>query len=200
MWFSKRRGIRAIIGGLICCLLLSMGGVYGQAATLRDTVVRLHILAHSDTTADQTIKLQVRDAITRAAAHWSPQNPTDLRENLGQLLPHLQTVAQQTVRQAGSDAAVTVEQTRMYFTTRRYDDVTLPAGMYDTVQITIGAGLGQNWWCVVYPPMCVGGATDRDALNQVLGPYGSDLADGGQRYVLRFKLLEWVESFLQLFR
>ena len=81
----------------------------------------------------------------------------------------------------------------MYFTTRRYDTVTMPAGMYDAVRLTIGSGQGHNWWCVVFPPMCLGAATDGGALRQVLSDPQQELVTGGRRYVVRFKLVEWFE-------
>ena len=75
MMFKHRRMIKAITGGLILCLLCSLLGVWGQAQGVRDSVVRLHILANSDSPADQTLKLQVRDAVTAAAADWPPVCP-----------------------------------------------------------------------------------------------------------------------------
>lgn len=186
-----RRILKAICGGLVLCLLLSIGGVYGQAKGVREEVLRLHILANSDSTADQTLKLQVRDAVTAAAANWAADSPAAARMQAQAALPQLQAVAQDTLRQAGCEDAVQVELTQMYFTTRQYGNITLPAGMYDAVRVTIGTGKGQNWWCVMYPPLCVGGATERDTL--------SPLTDG-EPYILRFKVLEWIESFLQLFR
>ncbi len=191
MWLHKQKIIKAVCGGLILCLLVSVGGIYGQAAGVRQEVVRLHILANSDSTADQTLKLQVRDAVTAAAADWTADNPAAAREQARAALPQLEAVARNTLQQAGCDDPVAVEFTRMYFTTRQYGSTTLPAGMYDAVRITLGAGKGQNWWCVVYPPMCVGSATARDTLSPVTA---------GEPYILRFKVLEWIESFLQLFR
>lgn len=187
----SRRMIKAICGGLALCLLLSVGGVYGQVTAVQQEVVRLHVLANSDSTADQTLKLQVRDAVTAAAAQWTADSPAAARTQAREALPHLQAVAQDTLRQAGCDDAVQVEFTQMYFTTRQYGDTTLPAGMYDAVRVTIGAGKGQNWWCVMYPPLCVGGATGRDTLSPVTN---------NPPHVLRFKVVEWIESFLQLFR
>lgn len=186
-----RRIIKAICGGLALCLLLSIGGVYGQASEVQREVVRLHILANSDSTADQTLKLRVRDAVTAAAADWTADTPTAARQTARAQLPQLEAVARDTLRQAGCEDEVAVEFTQMYFTTRQYGDTTLPAGMYDAVRITIGSGKGQNWWCVMYPPMCVGGATGRDTLAPVTK---------NPPYVLRFKVVEWIESFLQLFR
>ncbi len=187
----KQRWIKAVCGGLALCLLLSIGGVYGQAAGVRDTVVRLHILANSDSTADQTLKLKVRDAVTAAAADWQADSPAAARQAAQAQLSRLESVARDTLRREGCDDAVAVELTRMYFTTRRYGTTTLPAGMYDAVRVTIGAGEGQNWWCVMYPPMCVGGAAEQEPLSPLTQ---------GEPYILRFKVLEWVESFLQLFR
>ena len=145
MILYKQRWIKSVCGGLALCLLLSIGGVYGQAAGVRDTVVRLHILANSDSTADQTLKLQVRDAVTAAAADWRADNPAEARQMAQAQLPHLEAVARDTLLEAGCDDEVAVEFTRMYFTTRRYGSTTLPAGMYDAVRVTIGAGAGQNW-------------------------------------------------------
>ena len=191
MWFYKRRWVRAISGGLVLCLLLSIGGVYGQAEAVREEVVRLHILANSDSTADQTLKLQVRDAVTAAAANWRADTPAEARRLAQEQLAYIEEVARQTVRAAGCADAVAAEYTQLYFTTRQYGATTLPAGVYDAVQVTIGEGKGQNWWCVMYPPMCVGGAVAQDSLSP---------ATQGEPYILRFKVVEWVESFLQLFR
>ena len=198
--FPYKKAIKAVTGGLILCLLLSIGGLYGQCEGVREQVVRLHILAHSDSTEDQTLKLQVRDAIVAAADGWGDTlSPAAALAQAEYRLPDLQALAQQTVWDAGYDYPVTVELTRMYFTTRQYDTVTLPAGMYEAVRVIIGDGNGQNWWCVLYPPLCLGAATDRD-LAQVMGTGQAALMTGGQQYILRFKVVEWFEMLLQPFR
>lgn len=197
-----KRWIKAITVGLIGCLLIGTLSVYAQAGTVRRQVVRLHVLAHSDTTADQVLKLRVRDAVVAASADWLGHT-TDADTALALLkerLPQIKAVAEKTVRDAGYDYPVQAEIDTTYFTTRQYDTVTLPAGMYRAVRITIGEGRGQNWWCVVYPPLCMGAATDRDTLLQTLGPQGQGLVTSDPRYEVRFKLVEWVESLLQLFR
>lgn len=197
--FTHRRWIKAITGGLALCLLFSILGIYGQARGVRDGVVRLHILANSDSTADQTLKLKVRDAVTAAAADW-PLMAADADEAAAlaeERLPQIQAVAQQTVAAAGYDYPVAVKLADTYFTTRQYDAVTLPAGVYRAVQVTIGEGKGQNWWCVMYPPLCVGGAAD--GLD-TFSPSQQDYLQGQERYRVRFWLVEWVETFLQMFR
>lgn len=199
---SKRRGIAAVGGGLVICLLLSLCGLYGQCEGVRNGVVRLHILANSDSEADQSLKLQVRDAVTEAAAGWldGAENAEEAMVLAEEALPRLQAVAQETVTAAGYDYPVRAELCEMYFTTRRYDAVTLPAGNYRAVRLSIGAAEGKNWWCVVYPPLCAGSATDRRGLSDVLTAPQQKLVEGGGRYVVRFKLVEWFEQILRYFR
>ena len=199
---KKRRWIRAVTGGLLLCLLLSACSLYGQCEQVRDSVVRLHILANSDSEADQTLKLQVRDAVVEAAAGWL-DGASDTGEALilaEAALPRLEAVARQTVADAGYTYPVRVELCRMYFTTRRYDAVTLPAGMYEAVRVTLGEGAGRNWWCVVYPPLCAGAAADRRTMADVLDADGQALVEGGDRFVVKFKVVEWVENLLAFFR
>lgn len=197
-----RRWIKAATAALVLCVVLSLGGFYGQCAGIRESVVRLHILANSDSTEDQTLKLLVRDAVTKAADGWldGAENAMEALTLARDRLPDLQAVAQQTVHQAGYAYPVKATLCRMYFTTRQYDTVTLPAGMYEAVRIEIGAAAGQNWWCVVFPPMCVGAATDSPTLSDVLSEEQQELVDNGERYRARFAILEWLEALFNLFR
>lgn len=202
MWSNRRRWIRAVCGGLVICLLLSLGSFYGRCRDIQDKVVRLHILANSDSEEDQTLKLRVRDAVVEAAAGWLG-DARDADEALvlaREQLPRLQQVAQQTVWDAGYDYGVEATLCEMYFTTRQYDTVTLPAGMYEAVRFTIGKGEGKNWWCVVFPPMCMGAATNPDALTDVLDADQAALVQGGDRYVVRFKVVEWLENLVRFLR
>ncbi len=196
-----KRWMQAVTGGLVLCLLLSLCRLYGQGEEVREQVVRLHILANSDSEADQQLKLQVRDAVVEAAAGWL-DGATDTTEALAmaeEALPRLEAVARQTVEAAGYVYPVEVELCRMYFTTRQYDAVTLPAGTYKAVRVTIGEGAGHNWWCVVYPPLCAGAAADRKTLADVLDADGQKLVEGGG-FTVKFKVLEWLEGLLTLFR
>ena len=191
-----KRIVKAVTGGLVLCLLCSLLGVTGQAQSVREDVVRLHILANSDSTEDQTVKLKVRDAVVAATGNWETGNPEMARATASQQLPRIREIARQVVTEAGYDYPVEVELTRMYFTTRQYGSTTLPAGMYDAVRVTLGQGKGQNWWCVVYPPLCVGAATESaETLNNHQQAFVN-----GDGYEVRFKVVEWVESFLQIFR
>ncbi len=198
----SRRFLRAGVGGLALCLLISLCGFYGRCTEVRESVVRLHILANSDSEEDQALKLKVRDAVVEAAAGWldGAQNADEALALAEQRLPALKEVAQQTVTDAGYDYPVDATLCTMYFTTRQYDTVTLPAGVYEAVRFTIGRGEGKNWWCVVYPPLCAGAAMERGTLSDVLDSDQVAMVTGGERFEVRFKVLEWWEELVNFLR
>ena len=189
----------------LCVVLAVFGQFAVQCDTIRNSVVRLHILAHSDAADDQALKLAVRDAVTAASAGLL-DGVTDTQAALQTAeaaLPRLVDVAQQTVYACGYDYPVSAELCRMYFETRTYGEgetVTLPAGLYDAVRFTIGQGRGKNWWCVVFPPLCVAAATDVDAMDDVLDGQQSDIVTHADRYEVRFKVVEWWESLCESVR
>ena len=202
MWLYKKRRIRAVTLALVLCLTLSVCQLHGTCEGVRENVVRLHILANSDTAEDQALKLKVRDAVLAVSADWqdtaaTPEEALALAE---ERLPQLQAVAENVVASEGYDYPVTAQVCRMYFTTRQYDTVTLPAGTYDAVRLSIGAGEGQNWWCVMYPPLCVGAATDRKQATALWTDTQQNLVQGGDRSVVKFKVVEWAQKILSLFR
>lgn len=202
MRHNTKRWIKAVSGALVICLMLSVCQWHGTCEGVRENAVRLHILAHSDSAEDQALKLTVRDAVLAASADWQETAAT-AEEALAlaeSRLPELEAVAQAVVTAEGYDYPVRAEVCRMYFTTRQYDTFTLPAGMYDAVRLVIGAGEGQNWWCVMYPPLCVGAATDRRQATSLWSDEQRELVDGGDRYVVKFKVVEWVQRVLSFFR
>ena len=201
MSHNKKRWIKAVSGALVVCLMLSVCQLHGTCESVREEVVRLHILANSDSAEDQALKLKVRDAILEASADWqevaaTPDEALALAESR---LPQLQAIAEQTVAAEGYDYPIRAEVCRMYFTTRQYDTVTLPAGMYDAVQIGIGEAEGQNWWCVMYPPLCVGAATDRKKATSLWNNNQKKLVENGDRYVVKFKVVEWAQKVFSKF-
>lgn len=126
---------------------------------LYDGVLRLHILANSDSDEDQQLKLKVRDCVLQKAHELGlGQNCEDMQSICAQaqkLLPQLVQSAQEELLHCGSTQRVTACLTKMYFDTREYEDFTMPAGEYQAVRFVIGEGKGHNWWCVLFPQMCL---------------------------------------------
>ncbi len=192
-----KRWMRALLGGVVLCMVLSLCGFEGTCDAIRKDVVRLHILANSNTEADQTLKYQVRDAITAQTAGWL-DGATDEGEALALIqerLPQLQETAEQTVREQGFSYPVRVSLCDMYFSTRVYDGITMPAGTYTAVRIEIGEAKGKNWWCVVYPPMCIRSAVKEQSLSDVLSGREMSIVSG-EGYAVRFKIVEVVQWLL----
>ncbi len=197
-----KRWMKALAGGVVLCLVLTLCGFDGDCQQIRDSVVRLHILAHSDSREDQALKLQVRDAVTAAAAGWldGANGEGEALEKIRQYLPKLQEIAQQTVYDHGYTYPVKATLCRMFFDTRQYDEVTMPAGVYDAVRIVIGEGEGKNWWCVIYPPMCINAAVKEQTLSDVLGRRQMSIVTGEKGYAVRFKLVEVFQWIADRFR
>lgn len=188
--------IRALAMGLSLCLALSLCGFAGECEEIRGRVLRLHVLANSDTEEDQALKLKVRDTIVETAANLfdTAADEAQALERARERLPELEAAAQQRVYDEGCEYAVTISIVHMYFTTRVYETVTLPAGMYDALRVTIGEGKGHNWWCVVFPPMCVSAATQAAELSDVLEPEQEEIVTQPKKYEVRFKIVEVFED------
>lgn len=173
------------------------------AETLSGKLVRLHVLAASDSAADQNRKLAVRDAVLALAAPalQGCETKSDAISVLAPLLPELETAAENTLRSLGSAEAVSVTLSEEAYPVREYDTFSLPAGTYESLRVIIGPGEGHNWWCVVFPPLCLsaaeGGDTEDDAW-AVFSPTEQRLMTGSG-HVVRFRALEWWRKLKSLF-
>jgi stage II sporulation protein R len=187
---------------LLAFSLTLITGVWasGSQSALADRVVRLHVIANSDSDADQALKLQVRDGVLSAAGDCldGVTDRTQAEAILSQRLQALADAGAAVVAQAGYDYPVTVSLEDCWFPTKEYDDFSLPAGTYRALRVVIGEGRGQNWWCVVFPPLCLGSVTETTADaaamagltdNQIALITGQD-----QEYVIKFKIVEWWNS------
>lgn len=186
-----------MVGGVVLCLLLQVLGFAGSSEGIRERVVRLHVLAHDDSEEEQALKLLVRDAVSAEATRLVGEAATrdEVVSRLREGLPQLQAAGQRCVCEAGYAHAVRAELTDMYFTTRTYDSGTYPAGVYEAVRVTIGDGAGRNWWCVLYPPLCVSAAMAAPTAEEVLTD-GQCAVVNTPPYAVRFKLVEWWESLV----
>lgn len=158
----KKIEVSILLALLLAIITANMTAFAGECADIRDNAIRLHILANSDSHEDQALKLQVRDRILAETPELFSQVHSfgDAQGRVAEYLPQLIRTAEDEIRCQGYGYPVSGKLVRMYFDTREYDGRILPAGMYDAVRIEIGAGEGKNWWCVLFPPLCVPAAYD----------------------------------------
>ena len=149
----------------ICLLIVCVvwiGMLIADRQKLRQELIRFHVVAASDAQEDQAVKLKVRDAVMEAlgAELKNLTNMEQARIYLEENLPKIESVANHVLAQAGFSDTARVSLCVEEFTTRVYDTFTLPAGLYESLRIVIGEGDGQNWWCVVFPSLCLPATTD----------------------------------------
>ena len=159
-------------------------------------MIRFHVIANSDTEEDQALKLAVRDRVLEEAEGLYPEGAT-LEQAQAALEGHLNTLAaagRAVVEEQGYDYPVSARLEDCWFPTKEYEDFALPAGNYTALRVTIGEGKGQNWWCVAFPPLCLGAASE--TVDQALEAgyftpdQGALVTGDGEQYVLKFKAME----------
>ena len=191
---SRRAALELSAGlGLLFAVVLTcwMSSFCALADEVRANTLRLHVQANSDSEADQALKLIVRDAVLEemgpvfAAAESEAQAAAIAEESL----PRLQACVERTLQEQGSSLSARVYLTEMYFDTTYYEDFTLPAGVYDALRVELGAHAGRNWFCVLYPGLCLPAAGEAAVYpteaqqNLVEAP----------KVEVRFAALEWLE-------
>lgn len=193
---GKLRPVEAALLLLLAAFLASGALALQTGQELSDKVVRLHVLANSDSEEDQALKLKVRD---RLLAHVEPllEGAADRREAEALLrgrLPELERIAREEIRSNGYGYSAEVRLEDASFPTREYEGFTLPAGRYLALRAVIGEGAGRNWWCVVFPPLCAAAAAEvpETALAAGLSPSQVGLiTEEDSGYVLKSKLVEF---------
>ncbi len=182
-----------ILAGVCLMLCVSLARLLADKEKLSNEVIRLHVVANSDSDYDQNIKLQVRDSVIdylqSTMDHVSDADQA--RDCIREKIPQLTAAANHTLKMLGVDGEARVQFCREEFPVRYYDSFTLPAGVYDSLRITIGAGAGRNWWCVVFPTLCF--AATAENLEAVAAGAGfSEELTGAitGEYELRFFLLD----------
>ena len=166
---------------------------------LERKMIRLHVIANSDEAADQELKLQVRDRVLTMAEGILTR--ADSREEaMAQLeedLPKIEAAAAGEIARQGYHYGVTARLERTEFPHKTYDGFALPAGEYTALRVVIGEGKGQNWWCVVFPPLCTTAASDRSETAIAAGWEQDDLdlvTEENTGYVLKFRSVELWET------
>lgn len=191
----------AILMALAVTLLWGAWSLHRQD-DLQEKMIRLHVIANSDSDADQNLKLCVRDAVLCRAEDILRQSTdmTEARARLRDSLPDIGDAAAQELAAQGSGYSVSVALEDTEFPRKTYDGFALPAGEYLALRVVIGAGEGRNWWCVVYPPLCTTAACELEGVALEGGMTADDLSlmtGENAGYVLRFRSLELWERLRQ---
>ena len=199
--FSEKRLRLALLCGLMCAIFACFAHFSAACDDLRTNVLRLHIIANSDSQADQELKLKIRDRILESSGElFSGAENVEQAEVAARLkITEIEEIARQTALENGFDLSVKAELCDSYFETREYEDFTLPAGVYRALKITLGKGEGKNWWCVIFPEVCLPAASDA-SLSDSVGEEGVRFAEGQNRYIMRFWAVEEYEKIKKFFR
>lgn len=195
--FARKLEI-SLFCGLVISVLLSIISFGASCGEIRQDVLRMHVIANSDSAEDQAVKLKVRDAVLEAGEDLFDGTLTaeGAEQVLDSDIERLQNAAQNVLTENGFDYGVRVEIGKDYFNTRIYDgEVTLPAGEYEAVRVILGEGQGQNWWCVMFPPMCLPAAEADTEISDVLTQNEEDVVKSNPKYEARFKIVELFENF-----
>lgn len=186
---------------LIGIVLTLLCGNLEKTASVRDkitdNVLRLHILANSDSDEDQSLKLKVRDELLRRCPElFSGEGIAQAADIARKKLDELTEAARRIIKENGFDYPVTAGVTDMRFDKRNYDGFTMPAGKYTALRVEIGEAAGRNWWCVMYPPLCLPAAEEK--AEDYFDSEQCDILENPEKYEVRFKILELVESLGEL--
>ena len=178
---------------IILTCLVSMSRFNVSCQKIRGDVLRLHVIANSDSEEDQSLKLKVRDRILSETGDLflTSTSYEEAVELTNKILPQIIDAAEDEIRANGFDYTVQAKLDYTDFDTRHYDGYTLPAGEYFALNVTIGEGQGRNWWCVMFPSICLSPSLD---LDDKLSEDEIDVIKGYDNYKVKFKLVEWYEK------
>ena len=180
-------------------VLLGFLPIHSEAA-IYDNVLRLHVLANSDSSEDQALKLEVRDRILEETATLFKdcKSKDEAREAVESNLDKIREIAEQTVREAGYEYGVSVSLGEEEYPTKNYEECCFPAGEYLSLRVMIGEAEGENWWCVLFPPLCLDAAGESREVFAEVGltdeQYSFITETDNAQYKVRFKLLEVIEG------
>lgn len=174
------------------------------AKSVREDVVRLHILANSDSEFDQNIKIYVRDALleTNSMILSNGVNTENAPVYFEKSKDELLNTAKKALKEKGVEYPVKITLEKEYYETREYGELTFPPGEYTSLKVVLGEGEGHNWWCVMFPPLCVPAADNVEVKTDTedyLTHSGNKIVNGGKKYIMKFKLLEIYEELCERF-
>ena len=196
----KKIDIALLLGLIIAIIISSVDAFANNFEDISDSVLRFHILANSDSEEDQALKLKVRDAILieTAGLFGEGESRLEVEQIVVDNLDSIQKIAERVIKENGYNYSVKCELTYMEFNDRTYDTITLPAGYYDALRITIGEAKGHNWWCVMYPQFCIAPAIKEESLE----PFGKTeikIMKKPEKYKVRFYSVDLFKKFKKFF-
>ena len=195
---KTNRLLLAMVTGLIFTLSVSFADFLGFERNLdgiRNNVLRIHIIANSDSEEDQSLKLRVRDEILSRCSYLfeDTKNISQTIETAKENLPLIEDVAKSVIEENGFYYDVSSEIVKMDFDKKVYENFTMPKGNYNAIRIKIGEAKGKNWWCVMYPPLCVPTVSETE-MSEYLTDEEIDIITSPQKYEVRFKCVEIYEK------
>ena len=197
-YFSFNVYEKSIITGFLVAILLSFVNFSSKCNKISNKVLRLHVIANSNSIEDQNLKLKIRDSIIKNFELKKFKSLEETRKFAIQNIPEIKKIAQNEILKDGFDYPVDVKICKDDFNTRNYENISLPAGSYEALKITIGEGKGKNWWCVMFPPMCIPAAeacnVNRPVYDKNFSQNEKNILENKQRYKIKFKTVEIYES------
>lgn len=193
---------KIVEASFIIAFILSVISVLSFGKTcdsIRPQVLRLHVLANSNSTEDQQLKLKVRDAVLTEGEKTIGKitSKAQAQEKIRECLPSLQKAAEEEIKKNGSNYSVKIEIGKSYFPTKTYENITMPAGVYDAVRVLIGSAEGKNWWCVMFPNLCLPAAQGSAKAEDVFSTDEIKLLKSKPKYEIRFWIIEKYENIKQ---
>ena len=193
----KKRIISLVLLGISVLTVTACAALQAQSQCMAEKIIRLHVVANSDADVDQAVKLRVRDAVLREAQNVL-SDASAAKQAIAAQLPALEAAANAELRRQGSGDTACVSFRRELFPTRDYDTFSLPSGVYQSLRVTIGEGAGHNWWCVIFPSLCVPATADGFAEAAAAGGF-SDAEIGlmtraNGAYTVKFRSLELLQA------
>ncbi len=190
----------SLLFGLICAVFLSFSSFNTACDELRANVLRLHIIANSNSPEDQQLKIQIRDSILAESENLFSEtsNLDEAIISVNQSISDIEKIANQVIADKGFNYKATACVKDSYFETREYDNFALPAGTYKSLVIKVGKANGKNWWCVIFPEICLPAASDAK-LSDTVSVGTANIAESKEKYEIRFKIVEIYEDFKKKF-
>ncbi len=183
--------------GLIGSIIFSnFAGFEKKLDNIEHEVLRMHILANSDAEYDQNLKLKVRDRLLENSdvIFGGCESLEEMKVKANENLSEINDIVLEVIHENGYNYTAQTQLVNMEFDTREYGDITMPSGKYDALRVTIGEAEGHNWWCVMYPPLCIPAAekveSDEKTAEDYFDAEELDIMKNPEKYEVRFKCVE----------